>query len=1007
MTDSTSAHMGKLALLVALLAFLVGANALKNDLVYDAHYLVKSNATFKAADQVDSIVGQVVSLNALFKEGFWDGVNRTIDASRQVLGQSLYRPLMLYPMGLIYVTVGDGSVAYNLLNLLFHVLTSLVVLKLALILVKNRRVAMIAALIFAVHPLHAEAIAYVAGIGETQSAFFGLLALVLYLGAVTRERLRLPVLALAWLAFAVALFTKEGAATILVLAILADFARKGDAPRPSRRALAYVGFLAIIAINLVIRHEMFGRLAPNAALISPLDNPLVIESFGARLATGVTLFTRALQLFILPIGQSADYSFNQLPIAKSLLEIGTLTSFAVCALLTILGFRLLRAAPAVGFGALAFLFTFGAVSNIPVLIGTIFGERLVYLPSVGLSLLAAGLLTAILRQLEAKGDVPARVMKSVMIVGLVALCILTWSRNAKYKSIDVLYNDMVKTAPDSARAYYQRGELERKKASEGYRESLTAAAYDFRRATEIMKRFFLAHLQLASVLAESGQYKEAKERLQLAEQLIPPGDVYQPIRDDIKRRTALILAQIAAGVGGQGGDAAAALAELLAFMEDHVAANPDDVGSAVELATMYLKVGRRDDARSLTERLLLAFPNEETLRALRIQVVVQTGDLAEGQRLIEEFGETDRVEIKKVLALYTALIHFHHAFALNSEKGFDAALPEYDKAIALLEDYITAYPEDDQGYYWHGLALHESHDERHDEALADYQQVVKLNPSNQDVYLNIARLLVYRGNINANTVKFVSELSKLYPDNPILMLGAGRVYTEVPMHEEAAKAYKRAIELGLNGAEPHCLLAKELIDLGNPTEALNVLKEGEQKFGFTSPQVPNTRGVALFQMKRYTDALNQFEVALRMAQQDPQFQGAVSHLRFQRAKTLLRIEGSESEGLRILIDVQDQLEAAVERAAKKTREVESMASIVAYCCAQRAWARLNVESMKDVDAAVALLEKADQIGTKYALRDVLRDVLPDLAAAYDTAGEKEKAEAVRKRMAAPPATGSS
>ena len=480
MTESTAPKPGRLWILVAVFALLAGINALRNELVYDGLVLVKSSATLDAAAAEESLPAKIMGLNALFAEGFWDGVNRKVDAALQVLGQALYRPLMNWAIGLVKVTLGDGATPYNVVNLLFHVITSVLVFTLAFRLTGKRSVAVIGGLLFAVHPIHSEAIAYVAGLGETQSVMLGLLSLVLYLGAATDTTFKPGRMALAVLAFAAALFTKEGAATVIVLMILADVVRK-DAPAMSRRVMMIGACAAIVAVNVWIRYDMFGRLSPDPTFITRLDNPLIHEGFIARLATGAMLYARSLQLFLVPLGQSADYSFNQLPVATSLFDPTALVALVLVGVLTVFGFSSLKRAPAVGFGVLAFLFTFGATSNILVPIGTIFGERLLYLPTVGLSIAAAVGIERLIAGAAKKGGAAPGLVRGLSVALMIGFLVLTWMRNAKYRDADTLYVDMVETAPDSARAHYQRGELARKHAYQGSRESLSAAAYDFKR----------------------------------------------------------------------------------------------------------------------------------------------------------------------------------------------------------------------------------------------------------------------------------------------------------------------------------------------------------------------------------------------------------------------------------------------------------------------------------------------------------------------------------------------
>lgn len=986
---------------VALLALLAGVNALRNDLVYDADALVRQNATLAEAAGAESVGEKIAKLGRVFQEGFWDGVNRTIDPVRQILGQALYRPLFLFTLGVVRLAAGTETTwPYHAVNLLFHVLASILVWRLALWISSSRRVALIAGALFAVHPIHAEAVAYAAGLGETQSTALALLAAVLYLTGARSGRTSVPRLVLALAAFAAAILTKEGAATLVPILIVADFARR-DAPRPAVRAAFVVGMLAVVAGDLYVRYRLFGRIAPDPALIGRLDNPLVGEGFVARLATGVTLYARALQLFLLPIGQSADYSFNQLPIARSLLDPAALSAFLLCVLLTIAAAVTLRRAPAFGFGLFTFLFAYGAVSNIPVPIGTIFAERLLYLPSAGLAIAAAHLLSGLLAALERRRrEVGLVVARGALIAVVFVLLVAHWQRNQVYASPETLYRDMVRTAPDSARAWYQRGELERQHALEGDRQALNAAAFDFRRAMEILPEFLLARLQLADVLAQLGKFDEAMRLLKESEKMIPEGEAWDAVRGEIQRRRAFVLARATSTPDPQ--ERQRAIDELVAMMEEYLSEHPDDPGAAVELGVVYLKVGRLEDARRLTDAQRRAHPDDPALLALDIQVSFQSGDLDRGERLLEEFeklGEVDNLQARKVADLYRGLLHLQRAFVARNEGDEQRALGEFGEAARLLDRYVQLYPDDDQGYYWRGFVLHEAFPDRYAEALRDYQQAVKMNPANQDAFFRLAQLLVAKGEVNAITLRYFQELAKIHKENGFFFVGYGHVASQLGRYEEAEKAFSRAIELGFNGANVHASLAMALIEQGKPEQALEHIRRAEKEFDLRDPQLENLKGVALLELDQPERALKRFEIGLKMVQQDEtgRWRGLGPQLRLQIAKAKLRIPGRESEGLRELVDLGDSLEQTIAQASDAPVD-RTLKELLVYVYVQRAWARRHVESMRDDQAALTLLEKARALCDEHRLDRPRPDVLEPLAELYDELGRSEEAAQVRAEL---------
>src|SRR5262249_22388549 len=154
----------------------------------------------------------------------------------------------------------------------------------------------------------------------------------------------------------------------------------------------------------------------------PLDNVLVRASPGSRLFTVLALVAGYARLLVWPVHLSADYSFPQIELATSPGDPRVLVGAAVLAVAGALAawgwVRNRHVCFAIAFAAL----TFSIVSNVAVLIGTIMGERLLYLPSAGFCLLLA---LALARIGRGSG---ATVALGVLVVGLYA--VRTIERNA-------------------------------------------------------------------------------------------------------------------------------------------------------------------------------------------------------------------------------------------------------------------------------------------------------------------------------------------------------------------------------------------------------------------------------------------------------------------------------------------------------------------------------------------------------------------------------------------------
>ena len=293
------------------------------------------------------------------------------------LGGKLYRPLAVASYTLDGL-VGNAS-WFHAVNLLWHAGASVAVAALA------RRwagltTALVAGLLFAVHPVHVEAVANVIGRAELMAAVGACLAVY---AAIVQESIGWSALALA-----VGLLSKENAAVAPALIL---WAWAVGLARPSRhRMLAFVGsWLAIAAVYVAVRGAV---LQPYVRLhdIAPV---FVGQSPVAVRLTAVAALADVARLLVFPLTLRVDYSPAERTIVTSLIDgrfvIG-LGALAVWAGLLVAAWRHGRKLEVFGLGWVAIAFL--PVANLLFPVGVLVAERTLYLPSVGLALAAGAAL---------------------------------------------------------------------------------------------------------------------------------------------------------------------------------------------------------------------------------------------------------------------------------------------------------------------------------------------------------------------------------------------------------------------------------------------------------------------------------------------------------------------------------------------------------------------------------------------------------------------------------------
>jgi hypothetical protein len=316
-------------------------------------------------------------------------------------GGHMYRPLVVASFALDRLV--DGTVWFHAVNVLWHAAAAVAVAALA-----GRwsdpTGALIAGLLFAVHPVHVEAIANVVGRAEAMAALFTVLAV--YAAVAGR-----PV---AWsaTAFALGLLSKENAA---VAPALVAWAWVAGLDRPDRRRMlallaswAAVG-VAYAAVRALVRQPFAGYMSVAPMFIGA--TPLAVR------LTAVAAFADVARLLVFPLTLRVDYSPNERTVVTSPLDLrfalGLACSFLWAALL-VLSVRRGRKLEAFGLGWIGIAFL--PVSNLLFPAGFYVAERTLYLPSAGVVLAAAAAL--------------ARLPRERLRPVLAALCVLGGARTA-------------------------------------------------------------------------------------------------------------------------------------------------------------------------------------------------------------------------------------------------------------------------------------------------------------------------------------------------------------------------------------------------------------------------------------------------------------------------------------------------------------------------------------------------------------------------------------------------
>jgi len=322
----------------------------------------------------------------------------------------LYRPLTTLSYLFNYAILGGGKkptdpFGYHVVNFFLHWANVCLVLVIARRLSGRLAVAAVAAALFAVHPVNVESVTNIIGRADLLATLSILLGGWCYLRAADTRGWRKA----AWLSgmgvnALWGIFAKESAVLIGAFVFLYDwFWRWPKLPGPGfaarlRGAVIEFGFKGYVALLpavvalwavrywLIFYSPVFGQIF--------VDNPIAgADNLFQRTMSAIYVLGRYLALMVFPRTLSCDYSYHQIPLygepGAGLVDVGAWVSLGIIAIMIGVAVRCWRTQPLYAWGVGIFFLMQLPTANLLFPIGSIMAERFLYLPSVGVCLIAA------------------------------------------------------------------------------------------------------------------------------------------------------------------------------------------------------------------------------------------------------------------------------------------------------------------------------------------------------------------------------------------------------------------------------------------------------------------------------------------------------------------------------------------------------------------------------------------------------------------------------------------
>lgn len=549
-----------------LLSFLLYGNAVMNGFVYDDHSQIERNPYVHSFEYIGKIFGSSL-----------------IAQSGKQSAPNFYRPIVNFSFLLCYKLFGASPYGFHLISLLLNCVAVWLVFVASSELFSSEWRGLVAAAVFALHPIHTEPVAWIDGVSDVYVAIFFLLAFWLFLRQ-GRERFTPWTYAGMFTSFILALFSKETAMTFPVLVTVYEHFYRSDRLATSRmlKVSRYGWFWVIQIVYLAVRAASIGRLVP------------------AKLHTDITLPEMVFSALAL-IGQYAEkliwpwplVAFGVFKKSESLADPNVLLGVVVVAVAATAFVLLWNRARIYTFALFWIFLTIAPALNARWLAATVFGERYLYLPSVGFCWLVTGAVlwcwhwrrqqawTHRLRWGLAGG--------SMILVFLAGREII--ARNRDWKSDHTLVLSMLAVRPDSPYALNDLGQIEWFQGDHAEAERQWQLALSYKPDTAEA----LANLGFARL--EEKRYDEAIPYLQKAIQLKP-----------LFSTPHIHLARVYAAQGKN--------REAEAEFRSAIEINPMNTEAHKALGKFYLEAGRLREAEEQFQTTVEAAPDLEAWSSL-------------------------------------------------------------------------------------------------------------------------------------------------------------------------------------------------------------------------------------------------------------------------------------------------------------------------------------------------------------------------------------------------------
>ncbi|MFA5199747.1 MAG: tetratricopeptide repeat protein [Candidatus Omnitrophota bacterium] len=489
--------------LIILLGFAAYANSLNNGFVYDDELVAQDRSFLSSWDNLRYFLSPV----------YFSGS-----------GEYTFRPVLTLTYLFDYTRGNGKPESFHQTSLVFHIINALLLYLLLLQIIpfldkrlNFKLVALLASLIFVVHPIQTESVDGIAFREEILVAFFSLISLLFFIMNKIKGKAFLLIISL--ISYFLALLCKESALSLIPIIFLVDLFYEDKTNKKERftsrfKLHSYIGYFAVLITYIYIRFFWMKGAGEISALV---NTTYPGGSLYTSILTSSRIILKYLALLVFPFPLSVEY-YNYYIVypSRSFFEPKTFASLIFLFSLSVFLIRNFWKYRLFTFSILWFFIWLGPVINLLPLNHPL-AERYLYIPAAGFFIILSVVIINPL-YFKARATLKQNINK-VQIYFLIFLfsgyLILTINRNKIWKNPIIFWNEAMKQPPNSARAYTNLGYAYFKKGM--YDEAIKAYQQSIKESPDYADPY----MDLSLVFLELRNYDQAQQNIEIAMRLKP------------------------------------------------------------------------------------------------------------------------------------------------------------------------------------------------------------------------------------------------------------------------------------------------------------------------------------------------------------------------------------------------------------------------------------------------------------------------------------------------------